>query len=278
MKTQTAIAQPLDKLKTALATIFPVEKVDEILFHFEALKRESRIDHYDTCLVHGGKFVEAVLKCLHYRRTQVEVNSLKVEDEINQLANATALNDSERMTIPRILRAIYECRNKRGGAHNTSFDPIKMDCVFIGAASNWILEEFTRLYMTNNPIDAQELVQTLLAKEIPLVEQIDGDSLVQRPGLSARVHLEILLFQHYPARCSLKDLIHWAHNHSERNIRVTLSTMKSRNLVHETEVGWKLSLLGVSEAEAEIEKLQNGSKKSQKKRTLKSRGVKLGRK
>jgi hypothetical protein len=277
MITQLAVAKPLDKLHGALSAHFPAKKVDEILNHYAILKREARLDHYETCLVNGGKFVEAVLKCLHYRRTVEVVESVKVDDEIRQLEGAISLDDSERMTIPRILRAIYECRNKRGGAHNVSFDPTKMDCVFVVNASNWVIEELTRLYLTNDPVAALSLVENLLVKDIPMVEQIDGDSLVLIPGLPARVQLEILLFQHHPERCTLRDLIRWVHNHNEHNIRVTLSKMKSQNLAHETDSGWKLTDSGIREAEAEIAKLQNGSSGSRKKRTVKAQGVNRGR-
>ena len=278
MATQLAIIKPLDKLHTALSAQFPTKKVDEILFHYETLKREAHLDHYESCLVNGGKFVEAVLKCLHFKRSGVEIESIKVDDEIRQLENATSLNDSERMIIPRILRAIYECRSKRGGAHNLSFDPAKMDCVFVVAASNWVMEELTRLFLTNDPVASQIIVENLLVKDIPIVERIDGDSLVLTPGLSARQQLEILLYQHYPERCMLKDLTRWVHNHNEHNVRVTLSNMKSNNLVHEADSGWKLSKSGLRQAESEIAKIQAGISKIRKRRTVKVKGGNRGKK
>src|SRR5581483_11897043 len=81
---------------------------------------------------------------------------------------------------------------------------------------------------------------------------------VLKSGLSARVQLEILLYREFPERCALKDLIRWVHDHSVENIRVTLRTMRQKNLVHETEEGWKLTTSGVHEAEGEIAKLQSG--------------------
>src|SRR5438046_2120331 len=128
MTTQLATTQLLDKLSKALSTKFPPKKVDEALQHYSILRRAARLDQYETCIVNGGKFVEAVLKCLHYLRTGNEIDSLTAATVIKQLESDGSLNDSEKTTIPRVLQAIYEYRNKRGGAHNFSFDPTKMDC------------------------------------------------------------------------------------------------------------------------------------------------------
>ena len=162
MTTLVAATQSLDRLRIALITKFPPKKVDEVLYHYNILRREARLEHWESCLVNGGKFVEAVLKCFHYLSAGDEVDSVKADEEIRRLENAVNLSDFERLTVPRALRLIYEFRNKRGGAHNSSFDPIKTDCALIVAVSNWVMEELTRLYLTNDPLAAQKLVESLL--------------------------------------------------------------------------------------------------------------------
>jgi len=275
---QVAATQSLDRLRTALLAKFPPKKVDEVLYHYNTLRREARLDHCESCLVNGGKFVEAVLKCFHYLSTGNEVDSVKVDEEARHLENAAHLSVFERMTVPRALRLIYEFRNKRGGAHNSSFDPIKTDCALVVAVSNWVMEELTRLYLTNDAVAAQQLVESLLVKDIPLVEEMDGDRLVLRPGLSARVQLEILLYREFPERCAVKDLIRWVHDHSVENIRVTLRTMKKKNLVHETDAGWKLTESGMREAETEIARLQSGAGDANIISKGRTKGAKRGRK
>jgi hypothetical protein len=276
--TQVAATQSLDRLRVALIAKFPPKKVDEILYHYNILRREARLDHWEPCLLNGGKFVEAVLKCFHYLITGNEVDSVKVDEEVRRLEGAVHLSDFERLTVPRALRLIYEFRNKRGGAHNSSFDPIKTDCALVVAVSNWVMEELTRLYLTNDAIAAQKLVESLLVKDIPLVEEMDGDRLVLRPGLSARVQLEILLYREFPERCTIKKLIQWVHDHSVENIRVTLRLMKQKNLVHETEAGWKLTEIGMHEAEGEIAKLQGGTSDANIVSKGRAKGARRGRK
>lgn len=117
-----------------------------------------------------------------------------------------------------------------------------------------------------------------LVKDIPLVEEMDGDRLVLRSGLSARVQLEILLYREFPERCEIKDLIRWAHQHSAENIRVTLRSMKQKNLVHETEGGWKLTESGVHKAETVIVRLQSDAEDTKIISERRMKGAKRGRK
>lgn len=266
----------LEKLRAALSAKFPPAKVDEILRYYSLLKTEARLDHYDDCLVNGGKFVEAVLKCLHYLAAENEIDVVnKVDQEIRYLENVATLDDSERLTIPRTLRVIYEHRNKRGGAHNNSFDSQKMDCALVVAASTWVMEELTRLYLTNDPTAAQVLVANLLVKEIPFVEEIDGDYVVSHPKLPATVQLGMLLYYHYPNRCSVGDLIQWLeHVHNSNNIRTSLRRMQKDNLVHENGNGWKLTEAGVQKAEQAVAKLQNQEDGAAKIKKASRRGVK----
>jgi len=266
----------LEKLRTALSTKFPPAKVDEILLYYSRLKKEARLDHYDDCLVNSGKFVEAVLKCLHYLAAGDEIDAInKVDLEVRYLENVVTLDDSERLTIPRTLRVIYEHRNKRGGAHNNSFDPQKMDCALVVAASTWVMEELARLYLTNDPTAAQALVANLLVKEIPFVEEIDGDYVVSHPELSAPVQLAMLLYYHYPNRCQIGDLIQWLqHAHNANNIHTALRRMQKENLVRENGNGWKLTEAGVQKAEQAVAKLQNQEDGAAKVKKTSSRGVK----
>jgi hypothetical protein len=242
----------------ALSQKFPPAKVEEILFHYEVLTRSYRLRQYETSLVNGGKFVEAVLKCLYYQRTGQEADRINAETEISQLANNSELNESERLLIPRVLRTIYDKRNRRGGAHNNSFNPNAMDAKNVLENARWVLEELIRLHYLSDPVAVQVAIENLLEKDIPLVEEFDGDYLVLHPELSARIQLEILLYQHHQRRCRFKDLGFWLrHAHSEHNVRVTLTNMRAKALVHENDEGWILTESGIREAETEIVRLLN---------------------
>jgi hypothetical protein len=261
MATQMVASDVLARLRTAFVPRFPEAKADEILYHYRALRRDARLERYSSCEVEAGKFVEAILKCFHYQRTGEEVDALPAaaDQMISQLESDTKhFNDTERLIILKALRLIYTFRNKRGAAHNSSFDPLQMDCALVVALANWVMEELIRLYLTNDDAAVRALVDSLLVKDIPLVEQIDDDRLVLKPGLSARIQLELLLYRE-PNRCQVKDLARWIHDQSIDNIRTTLRDMRKKNLAHETDAGWLLTEAGIREAEIEIAKLQSGT-------------------
>jgi hypothetical protein len=278
MTIKSTATMPLDKLRHALERKFPQDKVGEVFLHFNGLMKEARGDQWEWCIVEGGKFVEAVLKCFHYLRTNDVVDIVRVDEEIRQLEQSTSLSDFERMTIPRALRLIYEVRNKRGGAHNSSFNPIQMDCVLVVAIAKWVMEELTRLYLTDDAPMAQMIVESLLIREVPLIQEIDGDRLILIPDLSARVQLEIILWREHQQRWPIKDLAQWVHNHSIENIRTTLRAMKLKNLAHETEEGWKLTTAGMKEAEEEIMKIQNSAANGKTVGRSRAKGIRRGRK
>jgi len=54
--------------------------------------------------------------------------------------------------------------------------------------------------------------------------------------------------------------------------------MKQKNLVHETEDGWKLTESGMHETEAEIAKLQSGTDFTNTVNKRRAKGAKRGRK
>jgi hypothetical protein len=278
MVQQMQKSQPIEAFRSALNKPFPADKVDEILKYYNASISDFRLDKYAECIVDAGKVAEAVLKCFHYLRTQEVVDAVRVEQEVIQLENCTSLSDSERMTIPRTLRLIYEHRNRRGAAHNNSFNPNQMDAVLVIAELKWVLGELARLYLTSDSDEAQRLVTNLLARDLPLVEEIDGAYLILLPDLPARIQLEILLYRHYPNRCQFKDLVAWIGNaHSESNIRVTLSNLKKKALAHENQDGWRLTESGLKEAISEITQIQPGNNTSNNHRTVKTKGTKHGR-
>jgi hypothetical protein len=84
MVQQMQKSQPIEAFRLALGKRFPADKVEEILKYYNSSIHSFRLDKYAECIVDAGKAVEAVLKCLHYLRTQEVVDSVKVEQEVIQ--------------------------------------------------------------------------------------------------------------------------------------------------------------------------------------------------
>ena len=252
MSMQSAATQSLDKLHIALSAKLSAQLANEFLNHYELLRVEYRLDHYDLCLVNGEKFVEDTFRCLSLTGDTQAVDLVSLDETFKNL-DAKFLNNLEDLRMLRILQLMRELCKKHGGLHNSSLETVKMDCALVVTASNWVIAEMARLYLTDEMV-ARTLIKNLLVGDILLVEEIEGDLIVYNTALSARIHLLLLLRREYPTFYSLKNLLMQC-PHKPDNVRVTLRGMKQKNIVHETQDGWILTEAGVQEAETEIVRL-----------------------
>lgn len=250
-----------DHVKAALKAAIPAALLTPLLNHHRELRRALLTGDWEKCLVRGGKFAEVVMKIIHYLRTKNLVKSISVQKEIQEAEKDTSVSNEIRMMIPRHVRALYDHRSNRGGAHS-SFDPNDMDSRMVVAAADWILGEFIRVCGGLRPSEAATLVQALISKRVPVIESIDGDLFPLMKKASARAEIGVILYSRYPERTERKQLLPWV-SHSPANVRVSLNNMKKSKEVHENSSGLVLSSLGVRAVEDSIrsylEKVQDDS-------------------
>jgi len=237
-----------DRVAALLASAFPKSLVDNLLEHHHAAKVASLSGDWEKCLLRGGKIAETVMRIVRFLRTGSQAKGISVDSEIRQAENATALPDEIRLLIPRHVRVLYDHRSKRGGGH-TSFDPNEMDSHLVVGLADWLVAELLRLYADIDPAEALSLVRGLVARQIPLVEEIDGDLVTLLAGASAREEIELVLYKRYPLRTSVADLDRWLPTHSTNNINVTLHRMKQAKDVHSNKDGVVLTSKGLRTAE-----------------------------
>lgn len=237
-----------DSVRGLLAAAFPQPLVGDLLQHHHALKVAALSGDWEKCLVRGGKLAEAVMKIVRFLRTGSQAKAISVESEIREAEKATTLPDEMRVLIPRHVRVLYDHRSKRGGGH-TSFDPNEMDSHVVVGVADWLLAELLRLYGEMEPGEALSLVRGLIARQVPLVEEIDGDLVTLLPGASAREEIELVLWKRYPSRTSAADLDRWLPTHSTNSIRVTLTRMKQAKDLHANKDGVVLTSKGLRTAE-----------------------------
>jgi len=240
-----------DSVRRLLAAAFPQTLVDDLLEHHHALKAASLSGDWEKCLVRGGKVAETVMKIVRFLRTGSQAKGISVESEIREAEKAAALPDEVRLLIPRHVRVLYDHRSRRGGGH-TSFDPNEMDSHVVVALADWLVAELLRLYAAVDPAEALSLVRGLVARQIPLVEEIDGDLVTSLPRATAREEIELLLWKRYPSRSSPAELDRWLPTHSINSIRVTLTRMKQAKDVHANKDGVVLTSKGLGAVEGSI--------------------------
>jgi len=237
-----------ESIKSLLRAAIPQPLVEELLEHHRALKVALLVQEWEKCLLKAGKLGETVMKIVRFLRTGSQAKGISVDSEIREAEKAAALPDEVRLLIPRHVRVLYDHRSRRGGGH-TSFDPNEMDSHVVVALADWLVAELLRLYAAIDPAEALSLVRGLVARQIPLVEDIDGDLVALLPHASAREEMELVLYKRYPSRTSPAELDRWLPTHSINSIRVAVTRMKQAKDLHTNKEGVLLTSKGLAAVE-----------------------------
>jgi hypothetical protein len=146
----------------------------------------------------------------------------KLIEDLEQLPSA-AHPESVRVHIPRALRVVYDIRNKRDAAHLAdNIDPNLQDATLVVSTLDWILAEFVRLHHNVSANEAQALVEELVTRVAPVVQDFGGFLKLLNPKLGATDQALVLLYQCGPAGAEYEDLEQWVHPKSRKNLRRTL--------------------------------------------------------
>ncbi|WP_407358039.1 hypothetical protein LTA6_002630 [Microbacterium sp. LTA6] len=234
----------------------PQALVTEALDAFEGAKRRFFLGDYRPQAVDGGRFSEAVGRIVEFATTGVFTpltsNTFNMDQTIKnaEKSAASSASDSMRLHIPRTLKLIYDIRNRRNTAHlRDGIDPNLQDATLIVNNMNWVLAELVREYHNVPAADAQALIEELVAREVPMIQEFDG-----RPRLlktmSAGDHVLVFL---YWANRKLKkaELAVWVPDKMRANLPRTLRRLHDLHLVDFVSDSAQITILGVMKVESE---------------------------
>ena len=239
------------QVKSALQGAIPETLVVPLLDHHRVLKTSLLLGDWERCLVRAGKLAEAVMRIVRHLRTGRTVSRIQVQNEIQAAEQDTNLPGGLRIMIPRHVRVLYDHRSKRGGAHS-SFDPNEMDSRVVGSIADWILAELLRLYGQASPGEAMKLVEGLTRRQVPYVEEIDGDLVPLRLSTAVRQDVGLILYKRYPERVKPADLREWIPGAKPNAVAMAISRMKKAREVHASGGGVVLTSKGLAAVEKEI--------------------------
>lgn len=218
-----------------LLNVFKRKHVDALLQHFSDSIRAFEGGEWETCIQKAGKFVEAVIKALaeHAELELPNARQFKVGVFIEKLRNTdNKSDDSIRLLIPRNCCFVYDIASNRGSRHDQGdIDPNKMDAIAVVQNISWVLAEMVRLaHMgTLRPDDAANVVDSLMEKRYPDIEEIDDRLYVNRDGLTTPDIALLLLERKYPARFGREELMATLLRHhgiTKNNAKVTMTRIK----------------------------------------------------
>lgn len=196
----------------ALATI-PAGLRTPLLAEYNELVRNYSERRWTPAELSGGKFCEIVYTilsghaaCQYARRPAKPRNFLEACRRLEQNANVPR---SFQILIPRLLPALYEVRNNRGVGHTGGdVDPNHMDATAVLAMTSWIMAELVRVFHNVDVDEAQQIVDSLAERRIPLVWASANMRRVLKPELGLQQQIMVLIAS-APGAVDTNDLFAW---------------------------------------------------------------------
>jgi hypothetical protein len=218
-----------------VAAGIPQRLVDELLAAYVEAKRRYYLGDHRPQEVEGGRFSEAVFRILQHlcghTVTPLTTQLPSVDKLLPQYENATAQPDSIRMHIPRTLRVIYDIRNKRNAAHITDgIDPNLQDATLVTSNMDWVMAELVRLNHGVSANEAQAIIEDLVTKEVPAVQEINGQPVINKK-LQPRDQAMLMLYRAGAAGASLDELAGWLRAARKDHLLTRLKALDKDKLV-----------------------------------------------
>lgn len=223
-----------DVRKGFVAAGLPLNLVDELLGAYTEAKRRFHLRDLRPQEVEGGRFSEAAFRLLQQAtgRTVTPLGKQlpSVDTLVRQLENDTSQADAIRFHIPRTLRLIYDVRNKRDAAHlGDGIDPNLQDATLVISNMDWIVAELVRLHHNVSADEAHAIIDDLVTKEVPAVEEIDGQPVILS-DLRPRDQALLMLYRAGTAGAALDELAGWLRTRKD-HLRDRLAKLDDEKLV-----------------------------------------------
>jgi hypothetical protein len=206
-----------------------------------------------------GKFCETALRFLQDKifgsHTPFGAPIVNFADECRKLVESPKTNgkESERLVLPRALVFLYTMRNKRGIGHvGGDVDANGIDIAAMAKCADWITCELVRLYHGLSLEEAQDIVDGLAVRQLPIVWDVGGKKRILRDGLKAKDQALLLLYSCPDSLVSAEDLCDWIEYSDLKDFKrwVLVALHKQRILEYDKETdGVTLSPKGVEYVE-----------------------------
>lgn len=249
---------PLEEALGGVPTQFRTRLIDS----YNELKRRHSERNPDATGLSVGKFCEVALRLLQSAvlgtHTPFGTKIGNFPDECRNLiaSPAAKVPESIRVVIPRALSFLYTMRNKRGIGHAAGdIDANLIDLATMVRLSDWIVCELIRVYHAMPLEDAQELLDSLAARNLPDVWEVAGKKRVLRPGLTAKQKALLLLYSEPKYAVLVEDLLSWVEYADLSSLRkdVLKPLHKDRLIEYDKDAqSVHLSPIGVKEVEEVI--------------------------
>lgn len=231
----SATGSPLSAVFDAL----PATLRDELLGAFNQIVKNFRERRWEPSELNGGKICEVIYSILrghvdgrYPTRGKKPSNMVDACKKLETDTSDKTTPRSIRIQIPRMLVALYEIRNNRNVGHvGGDVDPNHMDAMCVLQMSKWVMAELVRVLHNVDTDTATKVVDGLVARETPLIWEVNGKRRVLNTSLSMR-EKSLVLLHGDGGSVTEHDLVSWI-EHSNASVyrRDVLREMHKNKLV-----------------------------------------------
>ncbi|QFZ82872.1 hypothetical protein GFK26_08915 [Variovorax paradoxus] len=239
-------------IEAALKAKFPTDVCDALLAAYKEIEESFSLQKWKATELDAGHFVEASRRLIEQELlgsyTPIGKSLPGFSDaELKKYENAAG-DESLRMLIPRVLKSIFNIRNKRGIGHLGLISANEMDSTLILYSVKWVLAEFVRLATGADPSATQKMIDSIVERRIGVLWKQDGITRVLENKMEARDQVLVLLFDSNPlAENELQKITEYRNT---TNFRKILKRLHNSRMIDWT-VGGKAFITPKGSAAAE---------------------------
>jgi len=224
-------------VQSLVASGIPQELADAVVTEYLSVKRRFYLGDHRPTGVDGGRYCEAVTRVLEHillgAYTPMGRTLPSLDDRrLNAFMNAAGHADGLRILIPKALYFVYGIRNKRDVAHlSDGINPNLQDATVVVGTLDWIMAELVREFHSTGASEAQALISDLVKREVPVVEEIDGQPVCSK---DLKVGDKALVFLYRAGReagLDLKELQRQMRHSDASNLRKAMLRLDQAGLV-----------------------------------------------
>ena len=116
---------------------------------------------------------------------------------------------------------------------------------------DWVLAEFVRIYHGVSPQKTQGIIERIVARKAPAVEDFNGFLKVLRPKLQVSDYALLTLFEAGKAGATYQQIEAWVQPKMRANLRRALDRLvNNQATVHFNSGSYFITKLGIAEVEA----------------------------
>lgn len=251
-----------ERLAVALAGIKESKLRQNLVTSYLKLKQNFIEGRFESAGMDAGKFCEAAMRIAQSQLTGAYVplgsRIPNFADAVRALVLLPATSGPETMRdlVPRALLFLYTMRNKRGIGHLAGdVDSNRVDAMTIVQVADWVLCELIRVYHGLSIEEAQDLVDSLAQRQLPIVWEVAGKRRVLREGLTKSDETLLLLYATTDFTVLAEDLCEWVEYSAlhlyKRNVLEALHKKRLVEYDRDNDVV-HLSPLGVAKVEKQL--------------------------